>query len=371
MSLIPQIILSNPFRVLGVFANSPKKDVVANTSKATKFLQVGRDVDFPLDLRAMMPPVPRSADAFSHANAQLSIAGEHLKYAQFWFIKMTQDDEDAFQKLYAGDVEGAMGVWENVSNVSSLQNRMVTLFCRGEFDAAIRVAENLYEQFADQLLAVLDSSGTLVKDRTDLIQMFIESLAEEIEPVTLSKSLVSDEWRSFLSDKTVNPIIARIDNEIDASEALTDENMEDAAAYYHAGHSLIKKTMKDFEHLKKLLPADDPRLETLGDRLALQILECVRQYYNHCFDSRGAMTLLQIGESMVMGVRAKELYDNNKAFYTRQLENRSSRHTSTSTSSNSGSQSGSTKNGCLDLLSELIGPILMLLIIGAIKAGCN
>ena len=50
MASVPEIILNNPFRVLGVYANSSYREIVASISKATKFLEVGKQVDYPLDL---------------------------------------------------------------------------------------------------------------------------------------------------------------------------------------------------------------------------------------------------------------------------------------------------------------------------------
>ena len=50
MASVPEIILDNPFRVLGVYANSSYREIVASVSKATKFMEVGRTLDYPLDL---------------------------------------------------------------------------------------------------------------------------------------------------------------------------------------------------------------------------------------------------------------------------------------------------------------------------------
>ena len=40
MASVPEIILDNPFRVLGVYANSSYREIVAGVSKATKFMEV-------------------------------------------------------------------------------------------------------------------------------------------------------------------------------------------------------------------------------------------------------------------------------------------------------------------------------------------
>ena len=44
------IVLNNPYRILGVYSTSSQRDVVANQGKMKAFLKVGKDVSFQLDL---------------------------------------------------------------------------------------------------------------------------------------------------------------------------------------------------------------------------------------------------------------------------------------------------------------------------------
>ena len=88
MDTAPKIVLQNPYRILGVYANSAKKDIVANKGKATAFVRVGKPVEFPLDLKGILPVLNRTLDLMNEAEAHLAIAKEQIKYAQFWFLKM-------------------------------------------------------------------------------------------------------------------------------------------------------------------------------------------------------------------------------------------------------------------------------------------
>ena len=45
-----KVIQDNPYRLLGVYANSPAKERVANMRRLTAFMKVGKQVSFPLDL---------------------------------------------------------------------------------------------------------------------------------------------------------------------------------------------------------------------------------------------------------------------------------------------------------------------------------
>ena len=146
---IPKIILDNPFRILGVFANSSQKEIVANQGKANAFLKVGKAVEYPLDLKSLMPQINRTVDAFSKASANLTIAKERLKYAQFWFLKMTPLDDVAFNHLYNGNWQQAIEIWDKKNCVSSLQNKVVAHFIANNFDQAINTAE-------DEIMSLID-----------------------------------------------------------------------------------------------------------------------------------------------------------------------------------------------------------------------
>ena len=129
--IVLKIITDNPYRILGVYANSPKKDIVANKGKATAFLKVGKSVEYPLDLTGIMPPVERTLDTMSKADADIALAKEQIKYAQFWFVKMTPLDDIAFNHLVGGDMDKAKEIWSKEENLSSLQNKMVCYLIEG------------------------------------------------------------------------------------------------------------------------------------------------------------------------------------------------------------------------------------------------
>lgn len=311
MTDIPKIILQNPFRVLGVFANSPKKEIVANKGKATKFLQVGRDVDYPLDLKAFMPKVERSVDIFNQADAALAIAKGQLKYAQFWFVKSTPLDDVAFNHLFAGDTQQAIEIWNKKDCASSLQNKMVCYYCNGDIDSAINIAEDLYEKFSDDFLKIADTTGTLQLTQPDLVQMYLDTLSAEVDPMRIFNTVWSQDWKDYLGSKTVKPIIDRINAEIKIAKDVDDDNPK---TIFDAGVTLYNNTKNDFKRLKSIFTAEDPKLESIADKLGLQILQCAINYYNNSDDEEAAekaMALQKSASKIVMGDLAKDRCEEN------------------------------------------------------------
>lgn len=311
MNNIPKIVLENPFRILGVFANATKKEIVANQGKANAFLKVGRPVEYPLDLGKLMPSVNRTVDIFSQANAHLTIAKEQLKYAQFWFLKMTPLDDVAFNHLYAGNWQQAIEIWDKKNCVSSLQNKVVTNFITNNLDQAVNTAEDLYDQFSDDFLKAADTTGTLNLDKDDLIHSFIDTLCAEYEPKRIYDIVFSDDWKDYLGSKTVKPLIDRINAEIKIAKDVDDSNPKNE---FDAGIALTNNTKGDFKQLKSILPSDDPQLESIADKLGLQILQCAINYYNNSDDedaAENAMALQKSASKIVMGDLAKDRCEEN------------------------------------------------------------
>lgn len=112
------IIQNNPYRLLGIYSNSSTKERVANLNKLRAFLNVGRDVSFPLDLPVLLPAITRSAETVSGANAKLALPNEQLRYAQFWYMKATALDDIAMNRLIEGNVNEAISTWKKKDNES-------------------------------------------------------------------------------------------------------------------------------------------------------------------------------------------------------------------------------------------------------------
>lgn len=68
-----EIIDNNPYRILGVYANSPLRERVANACKARAFLKVGKSVSFPLDLTGYLHPLNRTGESFARAESSVAL----------------------------------------------------------------------------------------------------------------------------------------------------------------------------------------------------------------------------------------------------------------------------------------------------------
>lgn len=120
-----QLIIQNPYRLLGVYADSSVKTRVANQARIKAFLKVGKPISFFVDLPEFLPSVKRDESAITEAINALALPEDRVKYAQFWFVNHSNVDETAFKYLGQGNVSEAKRIWRTREDAASIQNRII------------------------------------------------------------------------------------------------------------------------------------------------------------------------------------------------------------------------------------------------------
>lgn len=311
MDNIPKIILENPFRILGVYANSPKKDVVSNKAKATAFLKVNKTVEYPLDLKGLMPVPNRTLDVMNEAEAHLAIAKEQIKYVQFWFLKITPIDDIAFNHLVAGNISQAEEMWAKQESISSLQNKIVCYLIGKKPLLALKTAERLYDKFGDAYINKVDANRTLQMSGTELLHQFIDLLGENLGMAKLLQYDLSDSTKAYISSQTVGPLISKISTEVDKTKKV---DHKDPKARIEAARKLVANTKEDLKLLREILPETDSQYQMIADKLGLEILQCGIDYYNNSEEDEAPYTAMKMqkhAQSIVVGSLAKQRCEEN------------------------------------------------------------
>lgn len=311
MDNIPKIILENPFRILGVYANSPKKDVVSNKAKATAFLKVNKAVEYPLDLKGLMPVPNRTLDIMNEAEAHLAIAKEQIKYVQYWFLKITPIDDIAFNHLVAGNISQAEEMWAKQESISSLQNKIVCFLIGKKPLLALKTAERLYDKFGDAYINKVDANSTLQMSGTELLHQFIDLLGENLGMAKLLQYDLSDSTKAYISSQTVGPLISKISTEVDKTKKV---DHKDPKARIEAARKLVANTKEDLKLLREILPETDSQYQMIADKLGLEILQCGIDYFNNSEEDgrhQTAMKMQKHAQSIVIGALAKKRCEEN------------------------------------------------------------
>lgn len=306
------ILRNNPYRLLGVYSNSPTKERLANHNRMKAFLKVGKTVSFPLDLPQYLSTIKRTEVSVMDAEAQLTLPKDQLLYAQFWFVKATHLDEVAFNHLFAGEIDKAEEIWQKKDTASSLQNRIVCALMREDYRSAITCAETLYGNplYSNQFVsAILGTDGNA--DIGSLAFRFLDVLCDEVGANKLLPFITDDAWESHAEEKAVKPLV---DNIQDAIAIAKKSKGKGAEARLKAGEALRKNTKSAFQQLKGFLSATDLQYQMIADKLGLEILQCGIDYFNGSDEPEAAhkaMDLQKYAQSIVVGQMAKDRCEEN------------------------------------------------------------
>lgn len=304
------ILKTNPYRILGIYSNSPTKERVANGNRMKAFLKVGKQVSFPLDLPLLLPPINRTTENVEESDAKLTLPNEQLRYAQFWLIKSTPMDDIAMNHLIAGNIDNAILIWQKKENASSLQNCIVCSLIRDDFSKALMYASKLYSIYSAEFVnLVLGGNHAVTTD--NLPYAFLDELYDAVGAQKLMPYIQDKEWKHYIGDKTVKPLIAALQSAINVAKASKGKGIK---ARLVAGTNLMNGTKEQLAQLKTLFPAKDLQYQMIADKLGLEILQCSIDYYNasEAADAaHKAMKLQAYALSIVVGQMAKDRCKEN------------------------------------------------------------
>lgn len=305
-----KLITNNPFRILGVYSNSPKKDMLSNLNKMKAFTKVGKSVSFPLDLPSFLPPVTRDEASIATAQSAIERPADQIKHSLFWFMKDSSIDDIAFNHLTSGNMAQAKDIWSKKLCVSSLVNTMVCAMIENDATAIAINADNLFQNYSNDFC---DAISDVVKlSSVQLTDLFVEALIAEgsINVMTLSGiNGTSKDWQQVVNGYLVNPLKEKITAEI--AEA---KKASSPLAYYNAGIKLKESTKEPLSKLKELLGINDMEYQMIADKLAQAILQCGINYYNDTDDDDAperAMVLQSYALSIAVGQMVKDRCKEN------------------------------------------------------------
>ena len=306
------VLKNNPYRLLGVYTNSPTKERLANHNRMKAFLKVGKSVSFSLDLPQYLQPINRTETLVADADAKLALPKDQMFYALFWFIKTTPLDDVAFNHLIAGERSKAEEIWQKKETLSSLQNRIVCALMCDDYKQALSCAETLYAnmEYVNQFVSVVIGTGGNV-DVTDLPFTFLDALCEEIDVQKILPHIENSIWKKHISGKAINPLIETIQNAIAIAKKSRGKGSQ---ARLEAGEVLMKGTKATLQQLMSLLSKTDLQYQMIADKLGLEILQCGIDYFNEADEAdtaHKAMKLQKYAMGIVVGQMAKDRCKEN------------------------------------------------------------
>ena len=314
-------ITNNPYRILGVYSNSPKKEQIANKGKMQAFLRVNKSMPFPLDLKGILPTIDRTQSLIEYADGELALVAGQIKHAQFWFVNKTPIDNVAFNHLIAGNIDVAVELWKKSNGLYSLQNLFVCSLIKGEYETAItEFAIPLYNQYAKVFVAEFDDKVTI--STTDLVDFIINELQNnDVDLFSFHHSIEDPIWSKLIVEKRLNPIISKLDSFITEAKSSRDKGPTNRL---NSGNKLKIASNPLLNTLRSILSASDARYQIIADKIAQEVLQCAIDYYNDTTDADSpvkALSLCEYALKIAVGTAAKQRCKENHAVIKKAADN--------------------------------------------------
>lgn len=181
---------NNPYRYIGVYTNSQAKEFVANLSRIKAFCKVGKDINFPSDLDAVLPRIERSEQMTEEMANKINLPKDKLRYALTWFINASDNDASALRQIQAGLLDQAMAQLYKVQDYSSIINRGVTSFLmEKDIEGLKYILQVIHDTEYRQQFVKAVCGPTFSVPEQELAEMFIDELHQDIPALILSRML--------------------------------------------------------------------------------------------------------------------------------------------------------------------------------------
>ena len=279
------IISENPFRVLGVYSNASKREIVRNQGKMEVFIAAGRNVMFDSDFsNVITAPVVRTKQTVQSALAQINLPKDKIKYCLFWPCSKTQSDIQAIEAIKQGDIDAAIGILTSEDGFSAKINLAFCGLLKEDYQFSIRVFNalisnaSLRKEFVEE---VTDQTFTISRD--ELMHLFLDEFSKEISIGSLIPILSHQSDKAYLIKKAVEEPISIIEHAVQTAKSV---KRTDAEESLKAGKKLIRETKEAFETLGTYYSKDDFEYQKVVDALADQILQCGINYFNNSGDTK-------------------------------------------------------------------------------------
>lgn len=300
-----KIISSNPYRLLGVYSNASKKDIVGAENKIKAHVKIGREISFKSDFVDFVGPIERTEESLATAVSQLTLAKDKIKFALFWFVHESAFDEVAFNHLSSNSPDSACQIWRKKNSASSFVNLAVSSLVSRQWANVLYYYSQLIEsgEYDIFVKAIVGSEAQISKK--EIVNLIIESLTSNFSEVnwlfftnakniyiagekieignSLSDSTLSKSFKSIYIDK----IRDKINKAINEAEKIDRKN---PTACLNAAKKL-SRISSDFKALRSILPSSDIRYTSLSDKVADILDGLCKGYYNNSSDYRRARVI--------------------------------------------------------------------------------
>ena len=326
------LIINNPYRVLGIEVTASRKELVKRVSDLEMFAEIGKVKAYSLDLSDVFA-LDRSLENIKEAERKLENDESKLLYSCFWFLTHDSVDELALDCLSSGDIDKAYVIWSRQIEKSESPkfswrlNRSVVSFFRMEsygFDE--KILANILEDIGyviddhfDELKNKIWGSNPSKVNNLQIYKKVVDNLLNYIDSLLDSPygqyklEVVHEFWsfpqeaKDYLEAKLFTPCIELIEEKVQYSEnVLSQKKTQD-----------FKKNINALKQLESLIHelaeySENYKVQSVINEYAEELRKCSIFAYNEIDDVSLAKELIEYAIELPMSSQVKDDIEENR-----------------------------------------------------------
>jgi hypothetical protein len=300
----------NPYRTLGLAANTSEKELQRQISIIRRYAEVGKNKSFDFDF-PFLGQLDRHLDDISKAQNRIEQDRLRVHYALFWFLNINHVDETALGHLKEQNIDRAIEIWQKLLrsnsitvrnysaaiNLSTLGLGLTTLngsFNSSKFTEHVHLKGHLInsqvlDNFIEEIVGGVKSitRENIWKDFVDEVILLAKPYLDVKNGISITDfintfSVFSPEIRQLVVQKFVLSPISIIESSVERTKDSRTNNPKSAL---ETGSELYIKVEANLFTLKSILGESNVQYQIILDRVATEILQCAVDYFVHYRDS--------------------------------------------------------------------------------------
>jgi len=299
-----KLILDNPFRILGIPANTSEKELQKQLAIIKRYAEVNQNKSFEYDF-TFLGLINRNSDMIKEAQSKIEQAVQKIYHSIYWFTNLHQVDEIAFNCIKNNDPQKAIENWEKLvsnhpisdSNFSAYGNLATINLALSSNNGTLNLQKlkrgiglkvtlltsSQFKEFSQ----IISGSTTLdgqqkhlenfLLDVAKLIRLRIQRKQISFEEVVNLFSDLPLQIRKKIFDEITADPIREIENKIDKTSNALTINPKNG---YTIGNKLFLEFRDEIINLKKILGVENLQFRLISNKLAAQIDQCSIAYFN-------------------------------------------------------------------------------------------
>jgi hypothetical protein len=340
---LKDIILLNPFRVLGLPVEATPKEIAKRISDIEIFDAMGKKFSSHYD-QIVDGEILRDDSSLNTAKSKLEMHGGRLIHSLFWFGDSKYDEANslALKYLLDSDYSNAQKAWQKAikdkisyKNAISFKNYSAyllqlslaedqfnfKLFLKGISIACEFLNSNYFEDYSWMI-----NGDEYSLNRTKCYQEYCdivikgmikdERTSPDIRNVIKALEPLGFDATQYAVDVLTRDEVRSVERMVRNTRLLREEYPNEA---HRSGKKLGEEAKGKVRILKSLFPKGDLRYQIVSDKFSEELLQCSIEYFNKCqerpnFEVNASIELLKLSKQYAVSERLKDKIGDNISF---------------------------------------------------------